>query len=187
MIDHLVQTVLIDYSWNCRLFGIKSSGSPAPTFPGEETKAGRGEARTRWGSRSVMETRTHALKLQPCPCQGYFIFLFHWVKTPHGHSLKDPPRINLENRLGHNTAKAYYISLNWWLSWRLCLQCGRPGFHSLGLEDPLKKEMATHSSILAWRIPWTEKPGGRQSMGSQKTQTQLSDSLSLSLSITHKT
>ena len=34
---------------------------------------------------------------------------------------------------------------------------------SLGLEDPLEKEMATHSSILAWRIPWTEEPGGLQS------------------------
>ena len=33
---------------------------------------------------------------------------------------------------------------------------------SLGQEDPLEKEMATHSSILAWRIPWTEEPGGRQ-------------------------
>ena len=35
----------------------------------------------------------------------------------------------------------------------------------LGWEDPLEKEMATHSSILAWRIPWTEEPGGLQSMG----------------------
>ena len=39
---------------------------------------------------------------------------------------------------------------------------------SLGREDPLEKEMATHSSILAWRIPWTEEPGGLQSMGSQE-------------------
>ena len=37
----------------------------------------------------------------------------------------------------------------------------------LGQEDPLEKEMATHSSILAWRIPWTEEPGGLQSMGLQ--------------------
>ena len=36
----------------------------------------------------------------------------------------------------------------------------------LGWEDPLEKEMATHSSILAWRIPWTEEPGGLQSTGS---------------------
>ena len=39
---------------------------------------------------------------------------------------------------------------------------------SLGQEDSLEKEMATHSSILAWKIPWTEEPGGLQSMGSQK-------------------
>ena len=38
---------------------------------------------------------------------------------------------------------------------------------SLAQEDPLKKEMATHSSILAWKIPWTEEPGGLQFMGSQ--------------------
>ena len=36
---------------------------------------------------------------------------------------------------------------------------------SLGQEDPLEKGMATHSSTLAWRIPWTEKPGGLQSLG----------------------
>ena len=39
---------------------------------------------------------------------------------------------------------------------------------SLGWEDPLEKEMATHSSILAWRIPWTEEPGRLQSTGSQR-------------------
>ena len=39
---------------------------------------------------------------------------------------------------------------------------------SLGQEDPLGKEMTIHSSILAWRIPWTEEPGGLQSMGSQR-------------------
>ena len=39
---------------------------------------------------------------------------------------------------------------------------------SLGWEDPLEKEMTTHSSILAWRIPWTEEPDGLQSVGSQR-------------------
>ena len=39
---------------------------------------------------------------------------------------------------------------------------------SLGLEDPLEKETATHSSILAWRIPWTEEPGGLRLMGPQR-------------------
>ena len=38
---------------------------------------------------------------------------------------------------------------------------------SLGREDPLEEEMATHSSILAWKVPWTEEPEGLQSMGSQ--------------------
>ena len=39
---------------------------------------------------------------------------------------------------------------------------------SLGQEDPLEKEMASHSSIVAWEIPWTEEPGGLQSIGSQR-------------------
>ena len=47
---------------------------------------------------------------------------------------------------------------------------------SLGQEDPLEKEMATHSSIFAWRTPWTEEPGGLQSMGLQRVGH--SDSLS---------
>ena len=40
---------------------------------------------------------------------------------------------------------------------------------SLGWEDPLEEEMATHSNILAWEIPWTEEPGGLQSMGWQES------------------
>ena len=42
---------------------------------------------------------------------------------------------------------------------------------SLGWEDPLEEEMAIHSSILAWEIPWTEEPGGLQSVGSQESDT----------------
>ena len=42
---------------------------------------------------------------------------------------------------------------------------------SLGQEDPLEKDLATHSSILAWRIPWTEEPGGLHSMGLQELDT----------------
>ena len=45
----------------------------------------------------------------------------------------------------------------------------------LDQEDPLEEEMATHSSILAWRIPWTEESGGLQSTGSQKSRMQLRD------------
>ena len=44
---------------------------------------------------------------------------------------------------------------------------------TLGWEDPLEEEMATHSSILAWKTPWTEKPGGLQSMGVTKSWTRL--------------
>ena len=52
---------------------------------------------------------------------------------------------------------------------------------SLDRDDPLEKEMVTHSSILAWRIPWTEEPGGLQSAGSQRVGHNWATSLSLSL------
>ena len=45
------------------------------------------------------------------------------------------------------------------------------GVRFLSQDDPLEKGMATHSSILAWRIPWTEEPGGLQSMGLQRVRT----------------
>ena len=53
---------------------------------------------------------------------------------------------------------------------------------SLGWEDPLEKEMATDSSTLAWKSPWTEEPGRLQSMGSQRVGHDSATSLSLSLS-----
>ena len=51
---------------------------------------------------------------------------------------------------------------------------------SLGREDPLEKEVAAHSSVLAWRLPWTEEPGGLQSMGHKESDT--TEQLTLSLS-----
>ena len=54
----------------------------------------------------------------------------------------------------------------------------------LGRKDPLEKEMVTHSSILAWRIPWTEKPGKLQSTGSQRFRHDWATSLSLSVAHT---
>ena len=45
---------------------------------------------------------------------------------------------------------------------------GNARVQSLGGEDPLEEGMTTHSGVLAWRIPWTEEPGGLQSMGSQR-------------------
>ena len=66
------------------------------------------------------------------------------------------------------------------------LQCLPPmretQVRSLGQEDPLEKEMVTHICILAWKIPWTEKPGRLQSMGSQRVRHNWVTSLSLSLS-----
>ena len=60
------------------------------------------------------------------------------------------------------------VGLPWWHSGKeSACQCRRPGSNP-GSEDPLEKEMATHSNILAWEIPWTEEPGGLQSMGSQR-------------------
>jgi len=56
----------------------------------------------------------------------------------------------------------------WWLIGKQSCKCRRCGFRSLGQEDPLEKEMATHSSALAWEIPWTEEPGRLQSMGLQR-------------------
>ena len=53
--------------------------------------------------------------------------------------------------------------------------------HSLGRENPLEKQIATYSSILAWKIPWTEDPGGLQSLGVSKSWTQLKQLSSSSL------
>ena len=59
----------------------------------------------------------------------------------------------------------------WWLSGKeSTFNAGDTGL-ILGWEDPLEKEMATHSSILAWEIPWTEEPGGLQSMESKESDT----------------
>ena len=63
---------------------------------------------------------------------------------------------------------AYSLTgLPWWLSGNTTCSAGHPD-SILGWEEPLEEEMATHSSILAWKIPWTEEPGGLQSMGSQR-------------------
>ena len=61
-----------------------------------------------------------------------------------------------------------------WLSGkRICLPVQETQVRSLGQEDPLEKEMATHFCILAWEIPGTEEPGGLQSMGLQRTRYDL--------------
>ena len=76
------------------------------------------------------------------------------------------------------TTNAIHI-IPWWLrgkeSASQCLPMQETWVQSLGRKDPLEKEMATNSSILAWKIPWTEEPGGLQSMGLQKNWVWLSD------------
>ena len=62
--------------------------------------------------------------------------------------------------------------LPWWLRWyRIQPTVQETPVRSLGGKDPLEKGRATHPSILAWRIPWTEEPGGLQSVGSQTDPT----------------
>ena len=73
----------------------------------------------------------------------------------------------------HTKLTAFWVSFLGWASLvaqrvNICLQSGKTVVRSLCQEDPLEKGMATHSSILVWRIPWTEKPGRLQSMGSQR-------------------
>ena len=82
-------------------------------------------------------------------------FLIGWLRTTRFRSIKGPQHLSTM----HET----------WV-------------RSLGQEDPLEKEMATHSSTLAWKIPWTEKPGRQQSMGSQRVGHNWATSFSLSLS-----
>ena len=66
------------------------------------------------------------------------------------------------------------LGLPWWLSGKESTCQGRRyGVQSLGQENPLEEGMATHSSVLAWRIPWTEEPGGLQSLRSQRVRHNL--------------
>ena len=61
------------------------------------------------------------------------------------------------------------LGLPWWLRrQRICLQCRRPEFDPWVRKIPLEKDMSTHSSILAWKMPWTKEPGRLQSMVSQR-------------------
>ena len=85
---------------------------------------------------------------------------------------KDPTPLMLmfQNLLFEGSSRL--CGLAWWLRQYKESACNAGDLvQSPGWKDPLKKEMATHSSILAWRIPWTEEPGGLQSMGSQESDT----------------
>ena len=73
----------------------------------------------------------------------------------------------------HLTLDILWRGLPWWLSGGAHLPMQEMWVRSLGQEDPLEKDMVTHSSILAWEIPQTEGPGGLQSVGSQESDTHL--------------
>ena len=80
------------------------------------------------------------------------------MKTSHGQSL---PRHLTHFSHTQEASPVTQMVKNLPAMWETRVQ-------SLSQEDPLEKGIATHSSILAWRIPWTEEPGGLQSMGSQR-------------------
>ena len=90
-----------------------------------------------------------------------------------------PEHILMEqgNEAGISTCFFFFLKSRLWPSFRTSLvaqmvKClptmWETWVQSLGWEDPLEKEMATHSSTIAWKIPWTERPGRLQSMGSQR-------------------
>ena len=74
--------------------------------------------------------------------------------------------IPIMGSLPKEVLKTYIIMvLPWWLRWyRFCLPMQEMQVQTLVWEDPLEQEMAAHTSILAWKIPWTEEPGGLQSV-----------------------
>ena len=70
-------------------------------------------------------------------------------------------------RVGHDWVPPTYLPFLWASPVAQMVKNLSAMWEALGQEDPLEKEMATHSSVLAWRIPWTEEPGRLQPMGSQ--------------------
>ena len=90
----------------------------------------------------------------PLHCFEIIIYLFHCFAPLHHSSLE----------AGFPGSSAI-----------ICLSLQEMQVQALGWKDPLEKEMATLSRILAWKIPWTEETGGLQSMGVSKIQTRLSD------------
>ena len=110
------------------------------------------------------ELPSKAYFLESPETSGHATSLAHWVELEVVPcDLRDP---------------VSQIGLPWWLSGKeFACNTGAAGdmVWSLGQEDPLEEGMATHSTILAWRIPWTKEPGGPQSMGSQRVRHNWSD------------
>ena len=78
----------------------------------------------------------------------------------------------------------YFLEIPWWLNGKeSTLPVQETQVRSLGQEDPLEKEMATHSSVLAWRIPGTREPGGLPSTGSHRVKYDQSDLAAAALTL----
>ena len=92
---------------------------------------------------------------------------FHGQRSLAGYSPCGHKESDMTQRLNNNT---YCIGLLRYTSGNLPANAGdiKARIQSLGQEDPLERGMATHSSIPAWRIPWTDEPGQLQSIGSQR-------------------
>ena len=114
--------------------------------------------------------------------------VFGWEPKPHSSLCRPrPPKIIMRltpvflfPQLSINCHCYSYMSmveygLTWWLSSKDSTCSARDAVQSLGLEDPLEESTATHSSSLAWKIPWTEEPGGLQSIGLQRVRHDWSD------------
>ena len=90
-----------------------------------------------------------------------------WVQSMVGELRPLVEPVWVQRVLSTQTYPLIRVSLVTQWPW-ICLPTQEMRVWSLGQEDPQEKEMETHSTILAWEIPWTEQPGGLQSVGSQK-------------------
>ena len=88
--------------------------------------------------------------------------------TPERFQGVTTPNIHFCQKGKFSLAKKRFQGFSGGSDGRICLHCRRPRFNPWVGKIPLEKGMATHYSILAWRVPWTEEPGGLQSMGSER-------------------